>query len=223
MTSAAAGEATSQPIATLALDVDGVLLDPDRGGSGDWTNELTARFGITRLQLREAFFMQVWEDVINGRRPIESALAESLGVIGTDADVEDVLDCWFEADFVVFDDAVAFARRACERGVRVVLATNQEHRRAEYLRSRLGAAIELSDVIYSADLGCQKHEPTFFELASNRLGVEPDRRTSVVFVDDVGHNVETARGAGWRAVHAAPGTSWIAEADELLTSALTGR
>ena len=61
-------------ILTLALDVDGVLLDPDRNGAGHWTNELTARFGIERAQLRESFFMNSWDDVVNGRRSVEDGL-----------------------------------------------------------------------------------------------------------------------------------------------------
>jgi hypothetical protein len=36
-----------------------------------------------------------------------------------------------------------------------VLATNQEHRRADYLRRRIGAAVPLDRVIYSADVGYQ--------------------------------------------------------------------
>ncbi len=219
----ASGATADRPVATLALDVDGVLLDPDRGGDGNWSNELSARFGITRQQLHERFFATAFDDVLNGRRPIESALADSLDTMGSDVGVEEVLACWFDADYVVFDDAVAFARQTQERGVRVVLATNQEHRRAAYLRRRLGAAVELSDVIYSADLGCVKHEPVFFELASQRLGLGPERRSSVVFVDDVERNVEVARGAGWRAVHAAPGATWISEADELLDALLAHR
>jgi putative hydrolase of the HAD superfamily len=203
---------------TLALDVDGVLLDPERAGAAHWTSELTARFGITRPQLRDTFFTRVWDDVINGRQAIETALEGALREIGTDADVEDVLECWFDADFVVFDAAIAFAQEVRQRGVRVVLATNQEHRRAAYLRQRLSAEVELSDVIYSAELGHQKHEPAFFELASERLGVDLEHRSLVVFVDDVEHNVEAARRAGWRSVHAAPGSNWIARVDALLSS-----
>ena len=106
---------------TLALDVDGVLLDPDRGGAGHWTNELTARFGITRDEFRRAFFMTAWDDVVNGRRPIEPAVAAALEVIGSTATVEDVLGCWFEADYVPIEAAVGFARRAAASGTRVVL------------------------------------------------------------------------------------------------------
>ncbi len=41
---------------TLALDVDGVLLDLDRGGRGPWTNEIRAEFGIEPALLHEALF-----------------------------------------------------------------------------------------------------------------------------------------------------------------------
>jgi putative hydrolase of the HAD superfamily len=201
---------------TLALDVDGVLLDPDRNGDGHWTNELTARFGIERVQLRETFFMQSWDDVVNGRRTVEDGLGEALARIGTTVDVESVLSCWFDADYAPIAETFDLARRAAAAGCRVVLATNQEHRRADYLQRRIGAAVPLEQVIYSADVGCQKHDPRFFETASGRLGLNPDQRANVVFVDDVMHNVEVARSSGWRAVHASVDQPWRHEVADLL-------
>lgn len=203
-------------VLTLALDVDGVMLDPDRNGDGHWTIELTARFGIERAQLRESFFMQSWDDVINGRRTVEDGLGEALARIGTTVDVESVLSCWFDADYAPIDETFDLARRAVAAGCRVVLATNQEHRRAAYLNRRIGAAVPLERVIYSADVGCQKHDPRFFEVASDRLGLNPDRRTTVVFVDDVMHNVEVARSSGWRAVHASADQPWRHEVADML-------
>jgi len=88
----------------LALDVDGVLLDPERGGLGNWTAEMEHEFGIAGSQIQQAFF---------------------------------------------------------QRSFDVVLATNQEHRRAGFLRLRLGAMMSIDDVLYSADLGVQKHEVAF--------------------------------------------------------------
>ncbi len=201
---------------TLALDVDGVLLDPDRHGEGHWTNELTARFGIERAQLRESFFMQSWDDVVNGRRTVEDGLGEALTRIGSAVDVESVLSCWFDADYAPIEETFDLARRAAAAGCGVVLATNQEHRRAAYLHQRIGATVPLERVIYSADVGCQKHDARFFETASDRLGLEADQRTSVVFVDDVMHNVEVARSSGWRAVHASADQPWRHDVAELL-------
>ncbi len=203
----------------LALDVDGVLLDPERAGAGHWTDEMEREFGISRPQFRAAFFMRSWDDVINGRRQIEDGVAQALADIGADVAVEDVLRVWFEADFAPIDAAIALARRAGDGGCRVVLATNQEHRRAAFLRDRLRAVMPIDDVLYSADLGVQKHEAAFFELGSARLGVGAEQRGDVVFVDDVEHNVEQARHAGWQAVHATPGrdpAEWIADVEQLL-------
>ncbi len=190
---------------TLALDVDGVILDPDRGGEGHWTNALEGRFDISRPQLRAEFFTQDWDDVINGRLMIEVAMGDALARIGSDAGVEEVLECWFESDFVVRPTAIDLAKRVTRQGGRVVLATNQEHRRAAFLGDRLGAMFPIDDVIYSAELGHQKHEPEFFRLATRRLDSDPG---DILFVDDVLHNVEQAAGAGWRAVHAPPGVAW---------------
>lgn len=201
---------------TLALDVDGVLLDLDRNGRGHWTNELKAQFGIEPALLNEAFFRRSWTDIIIGRRSVEDGLAEALAQIGTTANVESVLACWFDADYVPIADTFELAQRATQFGCRVVLATNQEHRRAAYLHGRIGASFSVDRVIYSADVGCQKHDPTFFEIASDLLGVDERDRSNIVFVDDAAQNVDIARSAGWRAVHAAPGQPWHNDVANLL-------
>ena len=201
---------------TLALDVDGVLLDPDRNGEGPWTNELTARFGIERAQIQESFFMQSWGDVVTGRRSIEDGLGEALALMGATVDVEAVLSCWFDADYSPITETVELARAAASAGCRVVLATDQEHRRAAYLHRRIGTAVPLDRVIYSAAIGHSKHDPRFFEVASDLLGLTPSERSNVVFVDDIMRNVTAARSAGWRAVHAAPGQPWRHEVADLL-------
>lgn len=200
---------------TLALDVDGVLLDPDRGGAGPWKLELERRHGVPHEQLREQFFQRAWGDVVNGRRPLEPALQEALERMSVSVDVEAVIDCWFEADFVPFETAIGLATRAAAAGVRIVLATNQEHRRAAYLDRHLGERFPIDAVLYSAALGVQKHDSVFFERASERLDLGADR-SSVVFVDDAESNVRVAREAGWRAIHAAPGVDWTVEVGDIL-------
>ena len=70
----------SSPLRILALDVDGVLLDPARGGLGNWTVEMEHEFGITRPQIQQAFFQRSFNDVLNGRRSVESGFEEALSV-----------------------------------------------------------------------------------------------------------------------------------------------
>lgn len=50
--------------------------------------------------------------------------------LGCDVDTEDILRCWFDSDFHVNEDVVDQVNRWALRGVRIVLVTNQEHRRA---------------------------------------------------------------------------------------------
>jgi putative hydrolase of the HAD superfamily len=194
----------------LALDVDGVILDPQRGGQGHWTEAIAARHGITREQLRGAFFAPHWPEVIVGRSTIEPTLAASLAAIGADASVEDVLECWFEADFVVVPEVVAAVNAWASDGATIVLATNQEHRRVDYLRERLGALLPVSDMLYSADLGVEKHDPRFWAAAAARLGRAGTDAVPVLLDDDL-RNVACARRCGWSAVHFAGESGWQAD------------
>ncbi len=199
--------------AVLALDVDGVVLDPGRGGRGPWSRELEDRFGIRPAALAETFFGPRWPDIVVGRSPVEPALASALRTMGSDADPEAVLDCWFSADFVVNDEMVAAAREWHRRGARLVLATNQEHRRAAYLADRLRPLLPFEAMVWSADLGHTKAEPAFFELAAARIGAGP---SPVVLLDDDPSNVAVARQAGWRAVRFAQGSPWRTDVEAAL-------
>jgi putative hydrolase of the HAD superfamily len=193
----------------LALDVDGVVLDPDRAGTGHWSGELERRYGITRPQLRQALFADRWVDVVEGRRDLRDALGVALDEIGTEATVDDVMTCWFDADFVVVEATIELAGRVAESGIPVVLATNQEHWRAAFLAEQLGRRFPLHDVVYSAALGAQKHDPAFYDAASARLGVSAAQRGDVVFADDDARNVDCAVEAGWRAHLVTPTNGWI--------------
>jgi putative hydrolase of the HAD superfamily len=193
----------------LALDVDGVLLDPGRGGLGSWQSELESRFGVDADRLRTAFFEPAWPDVIVGRRAIEPALAAALHDLGWAMTVDQLLACWFEADLVVEPEVVAVARAWTAEGARLVLVTNQEQRRATFLSDRLGALLPISGMAYSAALGLLKSDPAFYPAASRTLGLQSD--DTVVFVDDTVDNVEAARPSGWSAVHFTKNSDWAGQ------------
>ena len=185
--------------AVVALDVDGVLLDPGRGGSGPWEVAFSQRFGVDANRLDQAYFQGAWRDVIVGRDPIETTLSAAMQGLGWDIDVDDALRCWFEADFVVDPEVVYAANDWSRRGIRVVLATNQEIRRARYIEQRLATLIPLRGIAFSGAPGIPKDDPAFYAAAERQLGITPDG-TSVVFLDDTEGNVEAARRHGWKSV-----------------------
>ena len=203
----------NEPEVVLALDVDGVLLDPDRGGRGSWQQELQPRFGIHPDRLFEAFFAPSWQAILTGDLSIEPTLARALCSIGFDGSVEAILDCWFESDFYVVEEVASAVRDWALQGVRVVFATNQEHRRAAYLWENLRQHVPVNSIMYSADIGYTKDDPRFFSAVEERLGIESRH---VVLVDDIVENVFQARQSGWSGVHFAGQVTWRSEIQRCL-------
>jgi putative hydrolase of the HAD superfamily len=199
---------------TLALDVDGVLLDPNRGGRGSWQAVLEERFGVSPNELMLGFFDRYWPRIILGELAIEPQLTAALVKLGCNVDFEDVLSCWFETDSHINDEVLAAANRWSAAGARIILATNQEHRRAAYLAEFFHGKLPLDGIAYSADLGYVKSDPAFFEQAAVRFALPRDQR--VVLVDDALGNVEAAQRSGWGAVHFSRDSDWCSQVDAAL-------
>jgi putative hydrolase of the HAD superfamily len=202
----------------LALDVDGVVLDAERGGLGKWHRVVEERYGVDIADLQRVFFEPSWQAIVRGQRPIEPALDAALHELAWPMSTEAFLACWFEADFVVDRDVVAAATEWAGAGARVVLVTDQEHRRAAYLRDALASVFPISAFAYSAALGRAKRDDGFFAAACDALAIDPSR-SAVVFVDDTLANVEAARRHGWTALHFTKTDGWREEIDAALRSA----
>ncbi len=182
------------------------MLDPDRGGRGVWHDALHERFGVDGACLQRIFFGRDWADVVVGRCAIEPVLARAIEELGWDMSVDALLDCWFAADFHPNRAVVEAAASWAADGTRLVLVTNQEHRRAHDVESRVQSLLPVSAMVYSAALGFMKNDPRFYPAACDHLGLARD--TPVVFLDDSAENVAVATRYGWTAVHYTDGAQW---------------
>lgn len=191
----------------LALDVDGVLLDPDRAGRGRWQEVLRESYGLEPASLDSVFFQRSWSEVIVGREPVESALARALSELGWGIDVEALLQIWFEADLEIDDDVVRAVNDWAASGVRVVLVTNQEARRAAFLEERLREVLPIDGMAFSGALGVVKSDPGFYPPAEHWLDIGRGGG-DVVFVDDSIANIGAATTHGWCAVHFTKRSDW---------------
>ena len=198
----------------LALDVDGVLLDPDRAGKGPWQHSLRQTYGVDPTLLDGAFFARSWSDVIVGREAIEPALERALVELGWEVDVEELLRCWFESDFELDHQVVDAAAGWIESGITVVLVSNQEVRRARYLEQHLAASLRIDGFASSGALGVVKSDVAFYPAAEDLLGI--DAGTRVVFVDDTLANVAAAKQHGWHGIHFVKTGRWQSEVDAAL-------
>ena len=82
-------------------------------------------------------------------------------------------------------------------GVRVHLATVQEHYRARYLWETLGLRDHFDAIHYAADYGVKKPDPAFFRAIETRTGFAAK---SLLLIDDSQCNVAAAQRCGWSSI-----------------------
>lgn len=189
----------TKPISHVMLDVDGVIIAGHNAQDELWTQHLKADLGIEPAELVQAFFAKGWSEVVTGRKALEPVLAESLKTLGSAVEPATLIDYWFAKDARLVASVVQDCERLRAAGLKVILTTNQEHRRAAYLMETLNLSRVVDGIVYSAQAGAQKPEPAFFEFAMDRTGQRPEAH---LLIDDHAANVEGARRAGWH------GTQW---------------
>ena len=165
----------------LMLDVDGVVVTgrPEDGKS--WATDIERDLGIAPEKLHDVFFV----------------LAACLPVLAPALTVHEFTDYWFEKDSRLDEGVLAECDELREHGMRIFLATNQEHMRAAYLMDALALRDHVDGMIYSAQLKARKPQRAFFDAAARHSGSRPE---DLILVDDTETNIIAARDAGWQAM-----------------------
>ncbi|MBA5802096.1 HAD-IA family hydrolase [Rhizobium changzhiense] len=182
----------------LMVDVDGVLIHGRPTDGLPHFAYLERDLGLRHDLLQQEFFQTYWRDIIIGREALEPQLAGVLAKIAPHLGAETLIDYWFENDSRLDRNLLEELAALRQSGITLLLATNQEHRRARYLMEQIGLSAHFDDIIYSAALGHSKPSPDFFRLATERAGVLPGE---IAFIDDMAANIEAARQFGWNAAH----------------------
>ena len=183
---------------TLMMDVDGVLIRgrPDDGRS--WSTDLYVDLGLRAEDLHKAFFVPHWHDIVIGRAVLADRLSLALAEIAPHLTAEQLIAYWFRQDARVDEQLLSELGALRQRGVEVYLATNQDHRRADYIMRDLGFSQHVDGIHYSAALGCRKPDREFFRKVADRLQRAP---ADLLLIDDFLDNVLSAEAAGWSAEH----------------------
>jgi len=180
------------------VDVDGVLVHGRPEDGRHWHTSLEEDLGFTSDTLQEQFFAPYWEDIVLGRAGLMEPLTTALQKIAPQVSPAAFVSYWFERDSRVVGAFLPELSRLRAAGIRVYLATNQEHLRAGYLMETLGLAAHVDGIFYSARLGAKKPESEFFARVQAAVGL---RGEEMLLIDDSLVNVEGARTAGWQALH----------------------
>ena len=183
-------------IRALMVDVDSVVVR--RADGRRWDADIEADLAIRAEDLQRGFFQAHFADVVRGRAALRDRLTPTLAEIAPHLSAGQVIDYWFakdgELDGVLLDDLAALRGHT---GLRMDLATVQEHERAAYLWATLGLSARFDAIHYAAALGCAKPDPAFFAAVVERTALAPNE---LLLIDDSQRNVDGARAAGWSAV-----------------------
>lgn len=178
----------------LMVDVDGVVIaHPDPQG---WAVHLERDLGLSPTLLQSAFFEPHWPDVILGRAGLRERLAPVLAEIAPGLSVDRLIQYWFENDAHLDHGLLAQLGPIRSGGVKLHLATVQEHERARYIWEELALNQHFDAMYYAAELGWAKPAAQFFRAVTARSGFAPDE---VFFIDDKQANIDAARAEGWSA------------------------
>jgi putative hydrolase of the HAD superfamily len=175
------------------VDVDGVII---RSGVGErWDVDLERDLGVKPDALQRVFFAHYWRGIMLGEAAIEPGLTQALSQIAPDISVEALLAYWFardaDLDFDLLEDLGDYRRR----GLKLHLATTQEHRRAQYLWTTLNLKDRFDGLHYSAALGVAKPDPSFFAAVEARTGFSGE---DILLIDDAAANIDAAVAFGWQ-------------------------
>lgn len=180
-------------ISTILIDADGVM---QRTAVG-WEEELAAFLGDRAEPDGEQFLAAIREaeaPTMDGTCDIANNLAVVLRDFDVDTDVEEVLQMWTRIER---DLSMTAAVQELRRDkILCCLATNQQSRRAKWMRGHLSYDEVFDRQFYSCELGLAKPDPAYFTTILDQLDVKP---STVLFVDDTAANIEGARSVGLNA------------------------
>ena len=187
----------------VLFDVDGVVLHSlfhaDPALRRRWDTHLLEDMGVDPAEFAR-FFDESFLAVIEGRKSLVTALEAFLPDIGYRGSPLDFVDYWLSRDTHVNRQLLSLiAKLRSREGVKLYLATNQEHLRALHLWSAVGLRHYFDDIFYAARLGAAKPHLEFFRKVDSLLGSRFDE-TPLLF-DDSPKVIEAAAAHGWEAVH----------------------
>ena len=177
-------------ITTLILDADGVLIN------GESFSETLARDYDVDNDKEKEFFTTKFQDCLVGKADLKEAITPYLSSFGWKRTTEDFLEYWFKAGHKLNEPLIEYVQKLRKSGIRVVLATNQEKYRTQYMLEHMGFEAAFDKVYSSAHLGLKKPAVEFFAKVVDDLGVKKDH---VLFWDDDQKNIDGALAYG---VHA---------------------
>jgi putative hydrolase of the HAD superfamily len=184
------------------FDVDGVLVHGYHARpelTRRWNENLLADLGVDPERFNDEFIFDIFiKKVIVGEMAIIDALERRLPGLGYEGSPMRFLHYWLSHDSILNTPLIEVVRKLRTRSdLKLYIATNQDHTRAQWLWHTMGLSELFEDIFYSARAGIRKPEKGFFDFIEQRIGPQAE---PPLFFDDTPKVIEGARSHGWEAV-----------------------
>ena len=183
------------PIRAVVWDMGGVILR-----TMDWSlrSQWEDRLALPRMQLtRLVFESDASRRATLGQATDDDVWQSVADALKLDPHTRDQLRRDYFARDQIDSTLMEFIRGLRSR-IKVGMITNAWLDIRRYLENEFKIADAFDPLIVSAEVGIAKPDPRIYQLALERLGVQP---AEAVFVDDFEDNVAGARWVGMQAVH----------------------
>ena len=179
-------------IKAITFDIDGVL---SLGGNNlQHSLERHPQLKEARTHFR-SFWYEVFPKLSSGKGKIEQELKPFLEKIHWTGGVHKFIDFWHKTDFSPNQKLLSFVQNLKSRGFRVFIASQQEPKRAQFLKNQFKDIFDGWFVSY--DLGCTKDNPDFFKKIASLLNLETK---NILHIDDKDKVVDLASSLGFQTI-----------------------
>lgn len=176
-------------IKVVIMDADGVLINGEK-----FSVVLSRELNVDPVKERE-FFTTVFQDCLTGKEDLKVSVAPYLNSFGWDGDVDSFLEFWFKSEHSLNEDLMSIVDQLRIVGIKVVLATNQERYRTEYMLKYMGFDGKFDAIYSSAHVGYKKPDDKFYKYILSEQSISPEE---AIFWDDDERNIQGARASGIR-------------------------
>jgi putative hydrolase of the HAD superfamily len=170
-------------ITTFILDADGVLINGEK-----FADALARDYDVDHEKERE-FFTTKFQECLVGEADLKESIAPYLPALGWKGTADELLDYWFKTEHSLDAELMGYAQNLRKQGIAVVLATNQEKYRTQYMLEHMGFDGMFDKIYSSAHLGLKKPAVEFFAKVVDDMGVAKEE---VLFWDDDQRNIDGA-------------------------------